>query len=253
MMKEVVIRVRDFSYYVGSQPVLKKLNLDVYKNEILSIIGPAGSGKSSFLRCLNRLNEEQAETRIEGTIEIDGQNIYGLDINITELRRKVGMVFALPVPLPRSIFENVAFGLRMAGIKDKKLIESRVVDSLQKVALWNEVKDRLYSSALKLSGGQQQRLCIARVLAMRPEFILLDEPCSGLDPVSTMKIEESLMDLKKEYTIILVTNNTKQAARVSDRTAFFLSGELIEIDRTDRIFTAPQDQRTNDYISGRFG
>jgi len=253
MMKEAVIRVRDFSYYVGSQPILKKLNLDVYKNEILSIIGPAGSGKSSFLRCLNRLNEERTETRIEGTIEINGQNIYGPDINITELRRKVGMVFALPVPLPRSIFENVAFGLRMAGVKDKKLIESRVVDSLQKVALWNEVKDRLHSSALKLSGGQQQRLCIARVLAMRPEFILLDEPCSGLDPVSTMKIEESLMDLKKEYTIILVTNNTKQAARVSDRTAFFLSGELIEIDRTDRIFTAPRDQRTNDYISGRFG
>jgi len=253
MMKEAVIRVRDFSYYVGSRPVLKNLNLDVYKNEILSIIGPAGSGKSSFLRCLNRLNAEQAETRIEGTIEIYGQNIYGPDINITELRRKVGMVFALPVPLPRSIFENVAFGLRMAGIKDKKLIESRVVDSLQKVALWNEVKDRLHSSALKLSGGQQQRLCIARVLAMRPEFILLDEPCSGLDPVSTMKIEESLMDLKKEYTIILVTNNTKQAARVSDRTAFFLSGELIEIDRTERIFTAPRDQRTNDYISGRFG
>jgi phosphate transport system ATP-binding protein len=180
MMKEAVIRVRDFSYYVGSRPVLKNLNLDVYKNEILSIIGPAGSGKSSFLRCLNRLNEEQAETRIEGTIEIDGQNIYGPDINITELRRKVGMVFALPVPLPRSIFENVAFGLRMAGIKDKKLIESRVVDSLQKVALWNEVKDRLHSSALKLSGGQQQRLCIARVLAMRPEFILLDEPAQVL-------------------------------------------------------------------------
>lgn len=252
-MKEIVIRVRDFSYYVGSQPILKKLNLDVYKNEILSIIGPAGSGKSSFLRCLNRLNEERTETRIEGTIEIDGQNIYSPDVNITELRRKVGMVFALPVPLPRSIFENVAFGLRMAGIKDKKLIESRVVDSLQKVALWNEVKDRLHSSALKLSGGQQQRLCIARVLAMRPEFILLDEPCSGLDPVSTMKIEESLMDLKKEYTIILVTNNTKQAARVSDRTAFFLFGEIIEIDRTDRIFTAPRDRRTNDYISGRFG
>ena len=252
-MKEIVIRVRDFSYYVGSQPILKKLNLDVYKNEILSIIGPAGSGKSSFLRCLNRLNEERTETRIEGTIEIDGQNIYSPDVNITELRRKVGMVFALPVPLPRSIFENVAFGLRMAGIKDKKLIESRVVDSLQKVALWNEVKDRLHSRAVKLSSGQQQRLCIARVLAMRPEFILLDEPCSGLDPVSTMKIEESLMDLKKEYTIILVTNNTKQAARVSDRTAFFLFGEIIEIDRTDRIFTAPRDRRTNDYISGRFG
>jgi phosphate transport system ATP-binding protein len=163
------------------------------------------------------------------------------------------MVFALPVALPRSIYENIAFGLRMAGIKDKRLIEARVVDSLQKTALWEEVKDRLHSSALKLSGGQQQRLCIARVLAMRPEFILLDEPCSGLDPVSTMKIEESLQELKKDYTIILVTNNTKQAARVADRTAFFLAGQLIEIDRTDRLFTAPQDQRTNDYISGRFG
>ncbi|MCX7974548.1 MAG: phosphate ABC transporter ATP-binding protein [Candidatus Aminicenantes bacterium] len=253
MEREIVIRVRDFSYYLGSQPILKKITLDVFRHEILSIIGPAGSGKSSFLRCLNRLNEIRAEARISGTIEINGHNIYSPEVSLTELRRKVGMVFALPVPLPRSIFENVAFGLRMAGIKDKKLIEERVIDSLKKVALWDEVKERLNSSALKLSGGQQQRLCIARVLAMRPEFILLDEPCSGLDPVSTMKIEESLMDLKKEYTIILVTNNTKQAARVSDRTAFFLSGELIEIDRTDRIFTAPQDKRTNDYISGRFG
>lgn len=253
MKREVAIKVRNFSFYVGSQAILKNINLDVYRNEILSIIGPAGSGKSSFLRCLNRMNEIRAETRIEGTIEINGQDIYSPDVSLTELRRKVGMVFALPIPLPRSIFENVAFGLRMAGIKDKKLIEERVFDSLKKVALWDEVKDRLHSSALKLSGGQQQRLCIARVLAMRPEFILLDEPCSGLDPVSTMKIEESLMDLKNDYTIILVTNNTKQAARVSDRTAFFLSGELIEIDRTDRIFTAPQDQRTNDYISGRFG
>lgn len=253
MSQEAVIKVRDFSYYVGSAQILKNLNFEVFKNEILSIIGPAGSGKSSFLRCLNRMNEVRTETRIEGTIEINGQNIYSSDINVTELRRRVGMVFALPVPLPRSIFENVAFGLRMAGVRDRQLIESRVIDSLQKVALWNEVKDRLHSSALKLSGGQQQRLCIARVLAMRPEFILLDEPCSGLDPVSTMKIEESLMELKKDYTIILVTNNTKQAARVSDRTAFFLSGELIEIDRTDKIFTAPRDERTNDYISGRFG
>ncbi len=252
-LPEVVIKVRDFSYFTRGRQVLKKLSFDVMKNEILGIIGPAGSGKSTFLRCLNRLNEEEAENRVEGLIEVDGVNIYSPEVNVVELRRKLGMVFALPVALPRSIYENVAFGLRMAGIKDKELVESRVVDSLQKTALWEEVKDRLHSSALKLSGGQQQRLCIARVLAMQPEFILLDEPCSGLDPVSTMKIEESLMALKKNYTIILVTNNTKQAARVADRTAFFLSGELIEIDRTDRLFTAPQDKRTNDYISGRFG
>ncbi len=251
--QEAVIKVRNFSCYVGGQLFLDRLNLDIMKNEILGIIGPAGSGKSTFLRCLNRLNEVRPDTKVEGTIEINGVNIYSPEVNVTELRRQVGMVFALPVALPRSIYENIAFGLRMAGIKDKRLIEARVVDSLQKTALWEEVKDRLHSSALKLSGGQQQRLCIARVLAMRPEFILLDEPCSGLDPVSTMKIEESLQELKKDYTIILVTNNTKQAARVADRTAFFLSGRLVEIDRTDRLFTAPQNQRTNDYVSGRFG
>lgn len=250
---EVVIKVRDFSYFTRGRQVLKKLSFDVMKNEILAIIGPAGSGKSTFLRCLNRLNEEDADNKVEGLIEVDGVNIYSPEVNVVELRRKLGMVFALPVALPRSIYENVAFGLRMARVKDKKLVDFRVIDSLQKTALWEEVKDRLQASALKLSGGQQQRLCIARVLAMQPEFILLDEPCSGLDPVSTMKIEESLMALKNNYTIILVTNNTKQAARVADRTAFFLSGELIEIDRTDRLFTAPQDKRTNDYISGRFG
>ncbi|MGQ9470105.1 MAG: phosphate ABC transporter ATP-binding protein [Candidatus Aminicenantales bacterium] len=252
-MPKVVIKVRAFSYFTRGRQVLKKLSFDVMKNEILAIIGPAGSGKSTFLRCLNRLNEEDADNKVEGLIEVDGVNIYAPEVNVVELRRKLGMVFALPVALPRSIYENVAFGLRMARVKDKKLVESRVIDALQKTALWEEVKDRLQASALKLSGGQQQRLCIARVLAMQPEFILLDEPCSGLDPVSTMKIEESLMALKKNYTIILVTNNTKQAARVADRTAFFLSGELIEIDRTDRLFTAPQDKRTNDYISGRFG
>ncbi|MGQ9577687.1 MAG: phosphate ABC transporter ATP-binding protein [Candidatus Aminicenantales bacterium] len=252
-MPKVVIKVRAFSYFTRGRQVLKKLSFDVMKNEILAIIGPAGSGKSTFLRCLNRLNEEDADNKVEGLIEVDGVNIYAPEVNVVELRRKLGMVFALPVALPRSIYENVAFGLRMARVKDKKLVESRVINALQKTALWEEVKDRLQASALKLSGGQQQRLCIARVLAMQPEFILLDEPCSGLDPVSTMKIEESLMALKKNYTIILVTNNTKQAARVADRTAFFLSGELIEIDRTDRLFTAPQDKRTNDYISGRFG
>lgn len=252
-MPEVVIKVRAFSHFTCGRQVLKKLSFDVMKNEILAIIGPAGSGKSTFLRCLNRLNEEDADNKVEGLIEVDGVDIYAPEVNVVELRRKLGMVFALPVALPRSICENVAFGLRMARVKDKKLVESRVIDALQKTALWEEVKDRLQASAFKLSGGQQQRLCIARVLAMQPEFILLDEPCSGLDPVSTMKIEESLMALKKNYTIILVTNNTKQAARVADRTAFFLSGELIEIDRNDRLFTAPQDKRTNDYISGRFG
>jgi phosphate transport system ATP-binding protein len=193
------------------------------------------------------------DSRVEGSLTIDGKNIYAAGTSITELRRKLGIVFATPVPLPRSIYENIIFGPKMAGIKDKIKLDKLARQSLEDTAIWEEVKDRLSTSALKLSGGQQQRLCIARILALKPDFILLDEPCSGLDPISTMKIEESLRMLKKDYTIIIVTNNTKQAARVADRTAFFLNGELIEIGHTEKIFTAPEDQRTNDYISGRFG
>ncbi len=253
MLEETAIRVRNFSHYFGSTQILKDINLEVQRNEILGIIGPARSGKSTFLRSLNRLNELVPDSRVEGTLEIEGRDIYAPETNVVELRRKLGMVFAIPVPLPRSIYENVAFGPRMAGFKNKNKLEELVVNCLKQTSLWEEVKDRLDSSALKLSGGQQQRLCIARILALKPDFILLDEPCSGLDPISTAKIEESLRQLKKDYTIILVTNNTKQAARVADRTAFFLNGELIELGRTDNIFTAPKDQRTGDYISGRFG
>lgn len=252
-MSEIVIRARDFSHYFGSKQALKQINLDVLKKEILGIIGPAGSGKSTFLRALNRLNDLVPGSRVEGTLEVDGKDIYAPGTSIVELRRKLGMVFATPVPLPRTVYENVAFGARMAGIRNKETLDGLVEDSLRKTALWGEVKDRLQTSALKLSGGQQQRLCVARILALKPDFILLDEPTSGLDPISTMKIEESLRILKNEYTVILVTNNTKQAARVADRTAFFLSGEMIELGATVKIFTAPENPRTNDYISGRFG
>lgn len=252
-MTTAAIRAQGFSHYFGAKQTLNKITLDVLENEILGIIGPAGSGKSTFLRALNRLNDLVPGSRVEGTLLVEGVDVYARDISVVDLRRRLGMVFATPVPLPRSVFENVAFGARLAGLRNKTDLKELVVDSLKKTALWEEVKGRLDSSALKLSGGQQQRLCIARILALKPRFILLDEPSSGLDPVSTMKIEETLRQLKKDYTIILVTNNTKQAARVADRTAFFLTGDLIEINDTATIFSAPSDQRTNDYISGKFG
>lgn len=247
------IRLRNFSHYFGSCRTLRRVNLEVEKNEILGVIGPAGSGKSTFLRSLNRLNDLVQGSRTEGSVEVDGRDITRPGTSLVELRRKLGMVFAVPVPLPRSIYENMAFGPRLAGVRNKERLDALVRDCLEQTALWQEVKDRLNTSALKLSGGQQQRLCVARVLALKPDYILLDEPTSGLDPVSTMKIEDSLRRLKKDYTIVLVTNNTKQAARVSDRTAFFLTGELVEVGPTERIFTAPSDRRTEDYISGRFG
>jgi phosphate transport system ATP-binding protein len=249
----IAAAVRDFSHWFGDVRTLRGITLDVNRNEILGVIGPAGSGKSTFLGALNRMNDLVRGSRIAGRIEIDGADIYGPDTNVAELRRKLGMVFATPIPLPRSIYENVAFGTRLKGHPSKSGIEELVRDCLEKAGLWEEVKDRLHSSALKLSGGQQQRLCVARVLALKPEFILLDEPSSGLDPISTHKIEDSLRRLKAEYTIVLVTNNTKQAARVADRTAFFLAGEVVEIGDTERIFTAPADVRTDGYLRGRFG
>ena len=247
------IRLRDFCHFFGPKQTLKRVSLEVERNEILGVIGPAGSGKSTFLRSLNRLNDLVQGSRTEGVIEVDGRDINRPGTSLVELRRKLGMVFAVPVPLPRSIYENLAFGPRLAGVRDKARLDALARDGLEQTALWAEVKDRLGSSALKLSGGQQQRLCIARVLALKPDYILLDEPTSGLDPVSTMKIEDSLRKLKKDYTIILVTNNTKQSARVADRTAFFLAGELVEVGLTERMFPAPADRRTEDYISGRFG
>lgn len=247
----VTFEVRDLSIWLGQTHVLKNLTLDVSTHEILSIIGPSNSGKTTFLRALNRLNDLHPTCKTEGQITFQHSNIQKMDVEL--VRRKVGMVFALPLPLPLSIFENVAYGVRMHGLRDKKTIAERVGEGLRKAYLWDEVKDRLHESAFKLSGGQQQRLCIARTLAVEPEVILFDEPCSGLDPISTAKVEDAMVQLKKTYTIVLVTNNVKQAARVGDRTAFFLNGELVELDSTDKIFTVPRDRRTDDYIRGKFG
>lgn len=248
---ETKITARDFKIWFGNTNALKGVTLSVRKHEILGIIGPAGSGKTSFLRALNRLNDLAPTFRKEGSLDLDGEEIYYLDVAV--LRRRVGMVFAMPMPLPLSIFENVCYGPRMAGIRDKKQLLEIAETTLRAAYLWDEVKDRLDELALKLSGGQQQRLCIARTLAVKPEVILFDEPCSGLDPISTAKVEDAMYQLKQHYTLILVTNNTKQAARVADRTAFFLMGEMVELGVTAEVFTTPKDKRTEDYIVGRFG
>jgi len=246
------ISVDDLSVWFSGTNALKHLSFDIVEHEILSIIGPSNSGKTSFLRALNRLNDLEDGFKMKGAIYLDRKNIYR-DMTSEVLRKKVGMIFALPIPLPLSIYDNVSYGPRMAGVRSKRKLDSIVEKSLEAAFLFDEVKDRLKSSALTLSGGQQQRLCMARTLALEPEIILFDEPCSGLDPISTAKVEESMLELKKKHTIVLVTNNTKQAARVGTRTAFFLMGELIEIDTTEKMFTAPRDKRTNDYITGRFG
>lgn len=253
-MKEngVKIKVRSLTIHYGKCRALTGLSLDIRANEILTVIGPSNSGKTSFLRSLNRLNDFEPNMRMSGSILLDDKDIYK-DVDVEILRKRVGMIFALPIPLPRSIHDNITYGPRMAGLQNKSALDRIVEESLKAAYLWEEVKDRLRSSALKLSGGQQQRLCIARTLALQPEVILFDEPCSGLDPISTAKVEGSMMELKKKHTIVLVTNNTKQAARVGTRTAFFLMGELVEINDTDKIFTAPDDARTNDYIIGKFG
>lgn len=247
----IKFNIKQLNIWFGAIPALKNVSLEIQANEILSIIGPANSGKTTFLRMLNRLNEVELNFKASGKVEFEGRDVLTLDKEL--LRRKVGMVFALPLPLPLSIFDNVAYGPRMHGISNMKRLAEIVEKAIKKAYLWEEVKDRLNISAFKLSGGQQQRLCIARTLAVEPEVILFDEPCSGLDPISTAKVEEAMLKLKEEYTLVLVTNNVKQAARVGDRTAFFLSGELIEIGKTEGIFTAPQDKRTDDYIRGKFG
>jgi phosphate transport system ATP-binding protein len=247
------IRAESLSVFFDGVAALRGITLDVADRRILGIIGPAGSGKTTFLRALNRMNETNSDSRIEGRILLDGQDVYGPGCDAVALRRRVGMVFALPVPLPMSIFANVTYGARLSRVRGRARLDEITEKSLRAAFLWDEVKDRLASSALRLSGGQQQRLCLARVLAMEPEVILLDEPCSGLDPISTARIEEALLALKRDYTIILVTNNTKQASRVADTTAFFLMGELVEHGPTERIFTVPSDGRTNDYVTGRFG
>lgn len=253
MKNEITLAVENLRVAFDGAPALRGLTLTVARNTILGIIGPAGSGKTAFLRTLNRLNDLNPKCQVSGVVRLDSVDVYQPDYDVVGLRKRVGMVFALPVPLPLSIFDNLAYGPRLSGLRRQEALEEVVERSLQAAFLWEEVKDRLHTSALRLSGGQQQRLCLARVLAMKPEVILLDEPCSGLDPISTAKIEEALLALKSTHTIILVTNNTKQAARVADQTAFFLMGELIEMGPTARLFTAPKDPRTNDYISGRFG
>jgi len=247
----VKIKTEDLNIYFGNVQAVKNLNLEIFKNEILAIIGPANSGKTSFLRMLNRLNDLTPGFSYTGKICLEGQEITAIPVQ--ELRKRIGMVFALPVPLPVSVYDNIAYGPRMRGIRKKSQLDTIVESALKEAYLWDEVKDRLKDNAFLLSGGQQQRLCIARTLANQPEVILFDEPCSGLDPVSTAKVEETMLELKNKYTVVLVTNNTKQAARVSDRTAFFLMGELIEINSTSEIFTNPRDKRTEDYISGKFG
>jgi len=253
MSEEAKIVVEHFHFYYGSLLALKDINLQIRARQIRAILGPARSGKTTLLKSLNRLTDLTYGTRHTGRVFLDEQEIYDSQISLPELRRRVGMVFDLPTPLPLSIFENVAYGPRLKGITQKTRLREIVEKSLHAAVLWEEVKDRLASSALGLSGGQQQRLCIARVLALEPEVIMLDEPCSGLDPISTASIERSLIELKKEYTVILVPHNIQQASRVADRVAFLLSGELIEEGPAGQIFTRPKDKRTEDYISGKFG
>ncbi|MFQ5455104.1 MAG: phosphate ABC transporter ATP-binding protein PstB [Nitrospirota bacterium] len=251
MKLKVEIEKLNVSY--GEITALSDISLKIDANRVTALIGPSGCGKSTFLRVLNRMNDIIPETRISGRVLIDGDDIYSKIVDVVELRKKVGMVFQRFNPFPKSIFDNVAYGPRIHGIKDRSKLEEIVEDSLVKASLWNEVKDRLKESALKLSGGQQQRLCIARALAINPEIILMDEPASALDPISTAHIEELIHGLKIDYTIIIVTHNMQQAARISDYTGFFLSGELIEFDNTSNIFTNPKDKRTDDYITGKFG
>jgi len=247
------INVKNVSFYYSENHVLKDINLTVEKNSVVALIGPSGCGKSTFLRCINRMNDIIQGTKMTGEILIDEDSIYSHNYDVTTLRRRVGMVFQKSNPFPQSIYDNIAYGLKIKGIKDKYDIESTVEKSLKSTALWDEVKDRLNKSAMSLSGGQQQRLCIARTIAVQPEVILMDEPASALDPISTQKIEELIQELKKNYTIVIVTHNMQQAARVSDYTAFFYLGELIEIDRTEIIFTKPNNILTENYVTGKFG
>ena len=251
---KIRISIRNLNIWYANAPAIKNVSLDIEENKVTAIIGPSGCGKSTLIRAVNRMNDIIPEAKVKGEILLDGKNIYGDDIDVVEIRRKVGMVFQKSNPFPKSIFENVVYGLRINGlIKRKEGLTQRVEQSLKDAALWNEVKDRLSDSALDLSGGQQQRLCIARALAVEPEVVLFDEPCSALDPTATAKIEELIQELKKKYTIVIVTHNMQQAERISDFTAFLMLGELIEFDKTDKIFTDPSKKVTEDYITGRFG
>ena len=250
----IKIRVDHLNFYYGDTRVLHDISIGLHENQVSAFIGPSGCGKSTFLRTLNRMNDIIPATRVEGEVMIENRNVYSAGTDVVDLRRRVGMVFQKSNPFPKSIFENVAYGIRINGMaRDRADLSYRVEESLQNAALWDEVKDRLHAPALALSGGQQQRLCIARALAVRPEILLMDEPASALDPIATQRIEELIYDLKKDYTIVIVTHNMQQAARVSDRTAFFWLGKLVEYGRTDQIFTTPKEKLTEDYITGRFG
>jgi phosphate transport system ATP-binding protein len=247
------IEVRDFNFYYGANKVLHGIDMDIPEKQVTAFIGPSGCGKSTFLRSINRMNDIIPGVRVEGRITLDERDIYARNVDVVALRRKVGMVFQKSNPFPKSIYENVAYGLRIGGVRDRRTLDEVVQGSLERAALWDEVKDRLNASALALSGGQQQRLCIARALAVDPEVLLMDEPASALDPIATQKIEELVYELKSNYTIVIVTHNMQQAARVSDRTAFFMLGKLVEYDTTNTIFMNPRQKMTEDYITGRFG
>ncbi|MGZ7044134.1 MAG: phosphate ABC transporter ATP-binding protein PstB [Methanobacterium sp.] len=247
------IEVEDLNVYFGESHILKNVNLSIHKNTVTSLIGPSGCGKSTFIRTLNRMNDLIDTFKHDGAVLLDGKDIYDTKVDVVDLRKKIGMVFQKPNPFPKSVFDNVAYGLRVHGILDKDVITERVEESIKAAALWDEVKDKLDMSAMGLSGGQQQRLCIARTIAVNPEVILMDEPASALDPISTTKIEDLVHKLKNDYTIIIVTHNMQQATRVSKHTAFFLNGEIVESGLTERLFVEPEDKRTEDYITGRFG
>lgn len=253
MAQTVKIKVKDLNLFYGNFQALSNINIDIIENKVTALIGPSGCGKSTFLRTLNRMNDLIDNVKIEGQIMLDGTDIYSSQYDLIQLRKNVGMVFQKPNPFPKTIYENVAYGPKIHGIKEKSKLDEIVEQSLRGAALWDEVKDRLDKPALGLSGGQQQRLCIARCLAVEPNVILMDEPTSALDPISTVKVENLLDELKKDYTIVIVTHNMQQAGRVSDYTSFFLNGEIIETDLTDNIFSMPKDKRTEDYITGRFG
>ena len=253
MENNVKISVKDLNLYYGENHALKNVNMDIRENAITAFIGPSGCGKSTFLKTLNRMNDLVDCVRIEGTVKLDGEDIYGKNVDTTILRKRVGMVFQQPNPFPMSIYDNIAYGPRVHGIKNKAKLDEIVEESLRGAAMFDEVKDRLKKSALGLSGGQQQRICIARALAVQPEVLLMDEPTSALDPISTSKIEDLMEELKKKYTVVVVTHNMQQAVRVSDYTAFFLVGEMVEFADTKQLFAYPQDKRTEDYITGRFG
>ncbi|XPV76050.1 MAG: phosphate ABC transporter ATP-binding protein PstB [Desulfovibrio sp.] len=253
MAQTVKVSSSNLDFYYSDFKALHNITLDFEERQATALIGPSGCGKSTFLRCINRMNDLIDGTRVDGALTLDGGDIYDRNQDVVALRRRVGMVFQKPNPFPKTIFENVAYGLRVNGVKDKEILEDRVEESLKGAALWEEVKDRLHTSALGLSGGQQQRLCIARALAVEPEVLLMDEPASALDPIATQKIEDLIHELKREFTIIIVTHSMQQAARVSDKTAFFYMGKLIEVGETQTIFTTPGKKQTEDYITGRFG